>query len=244
MAMFTVVATGIPYPAFQWLKNGTNLAGQTQATLIINDATVNDAASYSVMVSNAAGTVTSSPASLTVGNSPPVFIAPPADTNIVINAGVNLTVVCAATDADTPAQTLAYSLLAGPAGAAVNAANGAFTWRPTVSQAGSSNNVSVVVADNGMPSLSATNTFSVTVSPLAAPVMTAPNYASGEFSVVINGPVGPDYALQTSTNLADGIWITVTATNSPAVMPVMLTDTNADSPSAQFYRIVTGPPLP
>ena len=70
-ATFTVVATGISDPTFQWLKDGTNLVGQTGATLTINNASGNDIGSYSVIVSNAAGTVTSSSASLTV-NSPTV----------------------------------------------------------------------------------------------------------------------------------------------------------------------------
>ena len=46
-------------------------------------------------------------------NTPPVFTAPPAGTNIVINAGVNLSVICSATDSDIAAQTLTYSLLSG-----------------------------------------------------------------------------------------------------------------------------------
>ena len=42
-ATFTVSATGISDPTYQWLKNGTNLNGQTSATLTINSANVNDA---------------------------------------------------------------------------------------------------------------------------------------------------------------------------------------------------------
>ena len=36
-------ATGISDPTYQWQKNGTNINGQTNATLTINNANVNDA---------------------------------------------------------------------------------------------------------------------------------------------------------------------------------------------------------
>jgi hypothetical protein len=63
------------------------------------------------------------------------------------------------------------------------------------------------------------------------------------FSVTITGPGGPDYELQATTNLASGIWVDVAVTNSPA-SPFTLNDPNAAAQPVQFYRIVTGPPLP
>jgi hypothetical protein len=65
-ASFSVVATGIPEPVYQWLKGASILAGQTNATLSIVAAGPDDIGTYSVIVSNAAGTVTSSSATLTV----------------------------------------------------------------------------------------------------------------------------------------------------------------------------------
>jgi hypothetical protein len=246
-ASFTVAATGIPDPTYQWVKDGTNLTGATSATVNIPSATAIDGGSYSVVVTTPAGSVTSSPAVLTVtppSNTAPVFTAPISGTNFTINVGVNLAVACPATDSDMPAQTLTYSLLVGPMGAAVNSGNGNFTWRPTVPQGGSMNNVSVVVTDNGTPNLSATNSFTVTVNTLTQPTANSPAYAGGLFSVNVTGQVGPDYALQATTNLVGGTWTTVATTNSPATVPFSLTDTNAAAQPVQFYRIVTGPPLP
>ncbi len=54
-----VAATGIPAPAYQWLRNGTPLDGQTNATLTIANAHAGQAGTYSVIVSNVAGVVTS-----------------------------------------------------------------------------------------------------------------------------------------------------------------------------------------
>src|SRR5204862_5331417 len=91
-ATFTVSATGIPDPNYQWLKNGTNLLGETGSTLTITSADVNDAGTYSVIVSNIAGTVTSSTATLTVGNTAPQ-LAPIADQTVNVGATVNFTSV-------------------------------------------------------------------------------------------------------------------------------------------------------
>jgi hypothetical protein len=57
---------------------------------------------------------------------------------------------------------------------------------------------------------------------------------------VTNSIVGPDYAVQVSSNLLD--WTTAFITNSPAV-PFSWTDTNTATQPVQFYRIEIGPPL-
>src|SRR6185369_2867459 len=75
-ASFTVDADGTAPLAYQWLKFGTNLVGQTSATLSIPSVQVTDAGSYSVIVSNMAGAVTSSVATLTVWV-PPVITSQP-----------------------------------------------------------------------------------------------------------------------------------------------------------------------
>lgn len=246
-ASFGVLATGIPAPTYQWQHAGTNLPAANTSTLTIASATADDAGSYAVIVSTPAGNVTSSTATLTVNlpaNTAPVFTAPITGTNFTINVGVSLAVGCPATDSDAPAQTLTYTLLTAPSGAAVDAGTGNLTWRPTVAQGGSVNNVTVVVTDNGTPNLSATNSFTVTVNALTTPTTDTTSYAGGQFSASISGQVGPDYALQSTTDLVSGIWTTVASTNSPATMPVILTDPNAGSQPMQFYRIVTGPPLP
>jgi hypothetical protein len=73
-AMFTVTASGTPPPNYQWSFNNTNITGATTATLILTNVQAAQAGSYSVVVSNVAGSITSSNALLTV-NVPP---APPA----------------------------------------------------------------------------------------------------------------------------------------------------------------------
>jgi hypothetical protein len=65
-ASFTVQADGTAPLAYQWLRYGTNLVGETDATLTIPDVQATDEAPYAVVVTNVAGAVTSSVVNLTV----------------------------------------------------------------------------------------------------------------------------------------------------------------------------------
>ncbi|HEX7469594.1 MAG TPA: putative Ig domain-containing protein [Verrucomicrobiae bacterium] len=80
-----------------------------------------------------------------------------------VTEGVLLTFTNSASDADIPANTLTFSLANAPSNATINAASGVFTWTPSEAQGPSSNFISVIVTDNGVPSLSATQSFTVTV---------------------------------------------------------------------------------
>lgn len=59
----TAMGNGLSY---QWFRNGTPISGATGATYTIPSAQLNDTATYTVVVSNAGGNVTSSPARVTV----------------------------------------------------------------------------------------------------------------------------------------------------------------------------------
>ncbi len=58
-ASFTVVVNPTPTLSYQWLKDGLPISGQTTASLTITNVQGADIGSYSVVVSNAAGSVTS-----------------------------------------------------------------------------------------------------------------------------------------------------------------------------------------
>jgi Ig-like domain-containing protein/putative Ig domain-containing protein len=92
-------------------------------------------------------------------NSAPVL---PAQVNRTIPELTTLTVTNRATDSDLPANTLAYTLLMKPAGAAIST-NGIITWTPSEAQGPSTNLFTTVVTDSGAPARGATNSFTVTV---------------------------------------------------------------------------------
>ena len=103
-------------------------------------------------------------------NLPPVL---PAQTNRTINELTLMTVVDTAADPDLPANTLTYSFLAAPTGAAISA-SGVITWTPAEAQGPSTNTFTVRVVDNGTPPFSDTNTFTVTVNEVnSVPVLPA-----------------------------------------------------------------------
>jgi hypothetical protein len=68
----TVQAIGTPLLRYQWRRNGASLFNATNASLVLTNVTLNNAGTYSVIVSNIFGSVTSSNAIVTVSNSPPV----------------------------------------------------------------------------------------------------------------------------------------------------------------------------
>jgi predicted dienelactone hydrolase len=64
-ATFTVTATGTAPFAYQWRFNDVNLSGKTSASLVLANVRLTNAGHYSVVVTNAVGSVTSRVAVLT-----------------------------------------------------------------------------------------------------------------------------------------------------------------------------------
>lgn len=64
-ATFSVTASGTNL-TYQWAHGGTNVPAGTAATLTLNNVQAADAGSYTVVVTNANGSVTSNPATLTI----------------------------------------------------------------------------------------------------------------------------------------------------------------------------------
>jgi hypothetical protein len=168
-------------------------------------------------------------------NHPPVLAAVASQS---ILAGRTLLVTNSASDPDAPPQSLTYSLLSAPAGAAIDTNSGVFNWRPAIAQSPSTQTVAVVVSDNGAPVLTATQSFAVIVNAPAAPTLNATPVTNGRFGFWINGDDGPDYTIQSSTNLT--AWASIFTTNSP-VLPSFWVDTNPATSSSLFYRVLLGP---
>ncbi len=98
-----------------------------------------------------------------------------------------LTFTATATDADLPANTIAWSLDAGaPAGATIGAGTGAFSWTPTEAQGPGTFPVTIRATDNGTPALSGTAAITITVTEVnVAPVLNAIGNKAGTVSVAI-----------------------------------------------------------
>ncbi len=86
-ATFTVVASGSGTLTYQWRRNGINIPGANSSSYTIPSAAASDVALYSVVVSNADGPTTSTPAQLTVKTTPELLSSPISQ---VADIGANL----------------------------------------------------------------------------------------------------------------------------------------------------------
>lgn len=100
-ATLTAAASGSPTPSYQWSKNGVAVSGATAATLSIATTQATDSGSYTVAITNAAGSVTSSAATLTVSNAPAITTQP---TSVAVVSGTTAVFSVSATNSPTSYQ--------------------------------------------------------------------------------------------------------------------------------------------
>jgi hypothetical protein len=171
-------------------------------------------------------------------NTAPV-LAPIANRTNSVGQTVNFT--AAATDSDFPTNSLLFSLGAGaPAGATLNPNTGDFNW--TVSgPSGSTNAFSVIVADNGTPSMSATQTFRIVVVTAVPPTTQGIQIVNGNVEVTFGGISGQTYAIEATQNLNPFINWTPVATNLVADTNGLFkfVDTEARTLPMRYFRART-----
>ncbi len=80
---FTVAADGVPAPTYQWFKDGQPLEGKTSSSLALENVSDADAGSYTVVITNSAGTTESAPAVLQVATPARITAEP-------VGAGANV----------------------------------------------------------------------------------------------------------------------------------------------------------
>jgi hypothetical protein len=163
-------------------------------------------------------------------NTAPVLAPIP---NRAVTLGQTLSFTVSATDTDSPPQTLAFSLLPGaPSGAFIGPSSGVFSWTPSIAPA--TNVISVKVVDNGSPSLSATQTFSVTTVP--RPQFSGLQVGGGQFVFSWFAAAGQSCQVEYRDDLASGNW---TALGTPFTgAGGVISVTNALNASQQrFFRL-------
>jgi len=165
-------------------------------------------------------------------NGPPVLTGPGDQT---VGATQTLTVTNLAADPDIPANLLTFALVSAPAGATLDSATGVLTWTPTGRQAPSTNVLTVTVSDDGQPSLSATNSFTVIVTNAPHPPTLEISQLNG--AIVIAWPTGADDpVLEMTESLQEEIhWEEVT--NVPVVFGDQNTITLQPTNLSRFYRL-------
>ncbi len=220
-ATFSAIVTGAS--SYQWQKNGVNISGSTGATLTLANVTSADAATYTLVASNATGSATSNNAVLTV-NVPPVISAQPVNQTVISGSTGSFSVAASGSPSPTfqwrvngvniPGATSTTLTLTG-----VTPANAGTYTAVVTNSAGSATSVGAVLAVNVPPvitsqptnqSLASGSTLSLSVIATGTPAPT--------FQWRFNGVniLSGTYAILTLSNVtsANAGTYTVIATNS------------------------------
>ncbi len=262
---FSVAAGGTGPLAYVWRRNGVALAdgggisGSATATLTLTNVAPGAAGTYSVVVSNAAGTATSNGASLTVSDPviAPAFVTQPASRTVT--EGTSVSFVVSATGQPAPTYQWRKDGVVLMNGGNVS---GATTATLTIANASAANaGVYTAVASNsGGVATSAAATFAVNPAPRAPAITTQPAsttvVAGGDavFSVVASGYPAPSYRWRRDgVDLVDGsgiagagtatLTLTKVAASSGGVYSVTVANSEGTATSAGAALTVQSAPV-
>ncbi len=230
-ASFTVSATGIPDPGYQWLNNGVPISGATSATYTIPSTQSTNAGSYSVVVSNGSGSVTSAVATLT-------YTLPVAHTASYTRyagypLGINITNLLSNV---TAVNTNALSLVGtgvSTNGVTLGNSSGFLLYQ-------NANNVNDQFTYTVSDGFGGTNTGLVNVvlsnSSVFGPVGPVVAVTNGTPTITYTGIASYSYSVNRATDL-QGTWTTIWTTNMPAGGVFQFTDPNPQQPQA-YYQLL------
>ncbi len=254
---FSVTTSGLTPFTYQWLKDGTPMTGKTSSSLRLRGLLASDAGNYSVQITNAYGTVTSSDFVLTIDttHSSAAITTQPADQTILVGGTATFSVTAAGNPGPTYQWWFDDSPISGANGPTLTLSNvqlaNAGTYivqvSNTVSNAGGNffNTLTSVAANltvlaSGTPAftqqpanqtVSAGKPATLTV---AATGLPAPTYQWKKNGVSLNGATNATYTIA-SASAADAGSYTVVATNNigsvtsnAAILTVAPLDLRAD----------------
>ena len=200
-ATFSVTATGTSPLAYQWQENGANISGATASTYTTPATTLADTgAQFQVLVSNSAGNLTSSVATLTVhaaASAPVITTASLLAGTVGVAYGPQ---AIAATGGQTP-YTWSWIAATGstlPPDLTLDPASGAISGTPS---AAGTYNVTVSVRDSSSPAqTSAPAPFALTINSAPPPI----TYQPGPVLAAPSSGPGLLVAVDAGLNVAHG----------------------------------------
>ncbi len=205
---FSVMASGTTNLCYQWQFNGTNLTGATNALLTLSNIRSTNAGNYSVVVTNIAGSVISSNATLTVLVLPMITLQPASQTVV---QGTNVTFGVTVTG------TLPLNYQWWFNGAAISGATSA-SYTKFVVQPSDAGPYSVVVTNVAGSVTSSVATLTVYVPPAISIQPTNQTVAQGSNATLVvqaSGTPTPTYQwLSNETNISGATSATYTTTNA------------------------------
>jgi hypothetical protein len=231
-ATFTVTATGAAPLSYQWSQSGTAIAGATAASYTTPATTIaNSGESFTVTVTNSAGSVTSSAAVLTVTSeaTAPAITAQPQSQSVLAGAAATFTV------AATGSAPLSYQWSQN--GATIAGATAPSYTTPATTTANNGSSFSVTVSNSAGSAASSAAVLTVTAV-VTAPAITAQpqnqsvaagatatftvvatgtaplNYQWSQNGAIIAGATAPSYTTPVTTLANSGASFSVTVGNS------------------------------
>lgn len=190
-AKFDFGVSGKPPLTFQWLRNGTAIPGATSATYFTDPVTAaDDGAKYSVRVTNAQGSVTSSAATLTVKPGPTITSQP---SSVTVNAGASATFSVTATG-----EQLQYQWLRDEQ--PIAGANAATYTISAVTAADDGSIITALVVNPGGVVASQSVTLTVLSSPTVSMPPLSQTVISGEPAVFVVRAIGGNLQYQWRRN--------------------------------------------
>ena len=250
-ASFSVTATGNGPLTYQWKKNGTDISGATASTYTTPvNSSADTGAMYAVNVSNGAGTVTSSNATLTVSAAPgaPVIGTQPANQSVAAGQTAKFSVTATGTG------TLTYQWQKN--GTDIPGATSSTYTTPVTVIGDTGTQYSVVVGNSADKVASSKATLTVTAAPVAPAITTQPANQSvtegqtATFSVTATGTAPLTYQWKkdgTAISGATSSTYTTPATSSAdnaAVFTVVVTNGTGSATSSNATLTVTAPVPP
>jgi hypothetical protein len=241
-ATFTVTADGTAPLSYQWSKGGTAVSGATSSSYTTPTTVMADSgSSFTVTVSNAAGSVISSTATLTVQAVPPTIATQPANQTVFAGASATFSVVAAGT------APLTYQWSKG--GAAIPSATSASYTTPVTTLADSGSSFTVKVTNAASSVTSAAATLTVQATPIVATSLAYTDPTTGTYKLVKNAASAGSHLvldlMGPSTGTASGVSITLAADSSKVTwvdVPIGGTTVNLVQNGTQF-ALGTGIPI-
>ena len=251
-ASFLVAAAGTTPFRYQWRKNNNPISGATNASLVLLNVQTGDAGGYSVIVSNSAGTATSSSATLTVtpaqanyavrtitggGNTFPVSLAVSTPVGSSVNfveetlpVGFNATGVNGGGSFNSTSRKILWGPLVGNQTHQLS-----YTLQPPGGFQGSASVSGTAYFGGG--TVAVTGDSAVSIIPSGTPATLGLSKMFGFWTVSISGDIGRSYRLEVRDNLNSGSWQPL-ATLNITQNPRLYFDGDAVGKPQRFYRAV------
>ena len=224
-AFFTVSVSGTQPIYYTWRFNGAPISGATTTSYSITNADPSDSGSYSVVITNAWGNVTSVNAALTV-HMPPSIDTPPQSQTVVQGNAATFNVTASGEG------FLAFQWLKN---GGVIPAKTTSTYTLNSAQPADEASYSVIAANAYGTITSSLATLTV----LPAPLRLTNIIANADNSVTLTWNVvsGTNYSFQYKDNFTNTLWTTI---SSPTANSSILTVTDGPVTNAQrFYQLIS-----